>query len=92
MDEYKFTLDVCERMIDRLQRELYSNGSIMGGVNSSYECMSDTEKQTYSKKRKQLNNLLKYRTEILNCALIEMNNVGVGGKTLDVVEDFTFED
>jgi hypothetical protein len=59
MDELKHTLDILEMMIDRISRELYSNGSMMGAVNSAYESMTDEEKQDYKIKRQQLSNFIK---------------------------------
>lgn len=68
----KYALDVTEMMIDRLQRELYSNGSMMGAQNSAYEALSQQEKQNYDIKRKELNKLLVYRTGLLDYAITEM--------------------
>ena len=69
INDIKCCLDVCEAMIDRLQRELYSNSSMMGAVNSAYESLSENEKNIYKAKREQLNNLLKYKTSVLDYAL-----------------------
>lgn len=90
MENLKYTLDIVEMMIDRLTRELYSNGSMMGAVNSAYESMTDTEKQNYKIKRQQLNNLIKYKTELLDAALNEMNTTGVGGKKATIETGFNF--
>lgn len=78
----KDKLYILEMMIDRLTRELYSNGSMMGAVNSAYEAMSDEEKTNYTIKRKQLSTLVAYKAELLNTALTEIG--------CDVVEGFDF--
>ena len=87
-NDIKCCLDVCEAMIDRLQRELYSNGSMMGAINSAYESLTEDEKIVYKAKREQLNNLLKYKTELLDYALeviAEENNPTQPTK-IDIVE------
>ena len=71
--DVKYALDITETMIDRLSRELYSNGSMMGAVNSAYEAMTQQEKQNYEIKRKQLNSLLAYRTGLLDYTITEMS-------------------
>lgn len=90
MENLKYTLDIVEMMIDRLTRELYSNGSMMGAVNSAYESMTQTEKDNYNIKRKQLNNLIKYKTDLLDAALEVMNTTGVDGKKVIIETGFDF--
>ena len=90
MNDLKYALDIVEMMIDRLSRELYSNGSMMGAVNSAYESMTQTEKDNYNIKRKQLNSLLKYKTDLLDAALTKMSNDGVGDKTVTIETGFDF--
>lgn len=89
MNDLKYALDIVEMMIDRLTRELYSNGSMMGAVNSAYESMTQTEKDNYDIKRKQLNNLIKYKTDLLDAALAKMES-GVEGKSVTVENNFDF--
>ena len=89
MNDLKYALDIVEMMIDRLTRELYSNGSMMGAVNSTYESMTQTEKDNYNIKRKQLNNLIKYKTDLLDAALAKMES-GVEGKSVTVENNFDF--
>ena len=90
MNDLKYALDIVEMMIDRLTRELYSNGSMMGAVNSAYESMTKAEKDNYNIKRKQLNNLIKYKTDLLNAALEQMESTGVGGKNVTIESGFDF--
>ena len=90
MNDLKYALDIVEMMIDRLTRELYSNGSMMGAVNSAYESMTQTEKDNYNIKRKQLNNLIKYKTDLLDAALNEMKTTGAGGKKVTIETGFDF--
>ena len=90
MDDLKYALDIVEMMIDRLTRELCSNGSMMGAVNSAYESMSDTEKQNYTLKRKQLNDLITYKTDLLDAALQEMKTTGISGKKVTIETGFDF--
>lgn len=86
----KYALDITETMIDRLSRELYSNGSMMGAVNSAYEAMTQTEKENYEIKRKQLNYLLTYRTGLLDYTITEMSG-GTGAlPTLTKESGFDF--
>jgi hypothetical protein len=90
MENLKYALDIVEMMIDRLTRELYSNGSMMGAVNSAYESMTQAEKDNYNIKRKQLNNLIKYKTDLLDAALNEMNTNGASGKKVTIETGFDF--
>ena len=90
MDNLKYALDIVEMMIDRLTRELYSNDSMMGAVNSAYESMTQAEKDNYNIKRKQLNDLIKYKTDLLDAALEELNTNGVGGKKATIETGFDF--
>ena len=90
MNDLKYALDIVEMMIDRLTRELYSNGSMMGAVNSAYESMTQAEKDNYNIKRKQLNNLIKYKTDLLDAALEGMKTNGVGNKKVTIETGFDF--
>lgn len=91
MDDIKNALIVCEMMIDRLQRELLSNGSMLGAVNSSFESMTSDEKAAYNRKRQELTNLLKFKSDLLDAALALMEG-GIQGVTATPVTDFTFLD
>ncbi len=88
--DVKYALDVTEMMIDRLQRELYSNGSMMGAVNSAYEAMTQQEKDNYNIKRKELNKLLAYRTGLLDYTITEMGGGTGTVPTLENEENFDF--
>ena len=90
MNDLIYALDIVEMMIDRLSRELYSNGSMMGAVNSAYESMTDEEKQDYKIKRQQLSNFIKYKTDLLDEALNEMSTTGVRGRKVTIEAGFNF--
>lgn len=93
MEEYKYALDICEKMIDRLQRELYSNNSMLSAVSSAYDALSTKEQENYKIKRAQLNNLLKFRTQLLDAAMNAMSENGIGDQNpimLGVAEGFDF--
>lgn len=92
-NEIKCCLDICESMIDRLQRELYSNNAMLGAVNSAFEKLNEEERAAYKTKRKQLNNLLSYKTKMLDFALNVMKSGEITGTepTLTVEDNFSFE-
>ena len=91
-NEAKCCLDICEQMIDRLQRELFSNNSMLGATNGGYDSLSPEEKDNYDIKRKQLNDLLKYRTGMLDFVSDAMKSGSFSGSepTLTIEQGFDF--
>ena len=71
--EIEAALSVCERMIDKLQRELYSNNAMLGAMNSAYEALTENDKIIYKAKVQQLGYLITYRIELLNYAETTLN-------------------
>ena len=71
--EIEATLSICERMIDKLQRELYSNNAMLGAINSAYEALTENEKIIHKAKIQQLSYLITYRIEVLNYAETVLN-------------------
>ena len=87
IEEIKASLDVCDKMIDALNRKMLSNESIMGMLNSSYEHMSNEEKEKYTLTRHQLTSLLEYRSSLLNEA---MDVMASGDVSLTIIDGFSF--
>ena len=91
-NEAKCCLDICEQMIDRLQREMYSNNSMLGAMNGGYDSMTTEEKDNYELKRKQLNDLLKFRTDMLDFSSNAMKSGSFSGTepALTIENGFNF--
>lgn len=86
MSDTYYSLLTCEKLMDALQSEMLSTAQMMGGLNSAYEAMTDEEKQEYSKKTKQLKNLVACRMTLLDDALNELQS----NANLEIVEEFSF--
>ena len=87
IEEIKASLDVCDKMIDALNRKMYSNESIMGMLNDAFERMSEDEKEQYAVNRQQLTKLLDYRSLLLNEAI---NIMSSGDIPLTKIDGFSF--
>lgn len=87
IEEIKASLDVCDKMIDALNRKMYSNESIMGMMSDAFERMSEDEKEKYAVNRQQLTSLLNYRSSLLNEAIDVMSSSDV---PLTKIEGFSF--
>ena len=87
IEEIKASLDVCDKMIDALNRKMYSNESIMGMMSDAFERMSEDEKEQYAVNRQQLTSLLNYRSSLLNEAIDVMSSSDV---PLIKIEGFSF--
>lgn len=87
IEEIKTSLDVCDKMIDALNRKMYSNESIMGMMSDAFERMSEDEKEQYAVNRQQLTSLLNYRSSLLNEAIDVMSSSDV---PLTKIEGFSF--
>jgi hypothetical protein len=87
IEEIKASLDVCDKMIDALNRKMYSNESIMGMMSDAFERMSEDEKEQYAVNRQQLTSLLNYRSSLLNEAIDVMSSSDV---PLTKIEGFSF--
>lgn len=87
IEEIKASLDVCDKMIDALNRKMYSNESIMGMMSDAFERMSEDEKEQYAVNRQQLTSLLNYRSSLLNEAIDVMSSSDV---QLTKIEGFSF--
>jgi hypothetical protein len=87
IEEIKASLDVCDKMIDALNRKMYSNVSIMGMMSDAFERMSEDEKEQYAVNRQQLTSLLNYRSSLLNEAIDVMSSSDV---PLTKIEGFSF--
>ena len=66
--EIESALSICERMIDKLHRDLYSDNTMMGAVNSTYQSLSEDEKIIHKAKVQQLGYLITYKLELLTYA------------------------
>lgn len=87
IEEIKASLDICDKMIDALNRKMYSNESIMGMMSDAFERMSEDEKEQYAVNRQQLTSLLNYRSSLLNEAIDVMSSSDV---PLTKIEGFSF--
>lgn len=87
IEEIKASLDVCDKMIDALNRKMYSNESIMGMMSDAFERMSEDEKEQYAVNRQQLTSLLNYRSSLLNEAIDVMSSSDV---PLTKIDGFSF--
>lgn len=87
IEEIKASLDICDKMIDALNRKMYSNESIMGMMSDAFERMSEDEKEQYAVNRQQLTSLLNYRSSLLNKAIDVMSSSDV---PLTKIEGFSF--
>ena len=85
--DIKASLDVCDKMIDILYRQLFSNESLMGATSDMFARMTDEEKEEYAKTRKQHANLIAYRKALLNEAA---NSLKTATPSLVVEDDFSF--
>lgn len=74
VDTY-YSILTCEKLMETIQKDMLGNANMMGGVNSAYEAMSEEEREEYSKKTKQLKNLIQGKMKLLDTALDELDDV-----------------
>lgn len=70
-------LVLCQKLIDMYSREMFSNDSMMGMVNSNIAHMSEEQLEEYKEKRETLNKLIAKRDEIMGeavTAILDENN------------------
>lgn len=87
--EIEAALSICERMMDKIQRELYSNNAMLGAVSGAYEVLTPDEKIIQKAKIQQLNYLIAYKTELLNYAETVLNGGTPGSDPTLTIAQYT---